>query len=68
MVCCVEQLANTVMIALWGRSMGAVAALLYCHKDPAVAGVVVDSPFSSLPVLCSELAEDNRVLLVKWHR
>ena len=27
-------------IGLWGRSMGAVTALLYAQKDPSIAGVV----------------------------
>lgn len=27
-------------IGLWGRSMGAVTALLYSAKDPTIAGVV----------------------------
>ena len=27
-------------IALWGRSMGAVTALLYSQWDPSVAGIV----------------------------
>lgn len=27
-------------IGLWGRSMGAVAALLYSQRDPSIAGVV----------------------------
>lgn len=27
-------------IGLWGRSMGAVTALLYSHMDPNIAGMV----------------------------
>lgn len=27
-------------VGLWGRSMGAVTALLYSHKDPSIAGMV----------------------------
>ncbi len=27
-------------IGLWGRSMGAVTALLYARRDPSIAGVV----------------------------
>ena len=27
-------------IGLWGRSMGAVTALLYAQRDPSIAGVV----------------------------
>lgn len=40
------------MIGLWGRSMGAVTALLFSHKDPSIAGVVgslLAPPPSSCP-------------------
>jgi len=42
-------------IALWGRSMGAATALLHANRDPSIAGLVLDSPFSSLRKLCEEL-------------
>ena len=38
-------------IGLWGQSMGAVTSLLYASKDPSIAGIVVDSPFSNLKKL-----------------
>lgn len=47
---------RTSFIGLWGRSMGAVTALLHGHRDNSIAGMVVDSPFSSLKVLAKELA------------
>lgn len=50
---------STSTLALWGRSMGAVTALLYAHKDPSIAGVVMDSPFSRLTDLMLELARDS---------
>mmetsp|Transcript_9147 Transcript_9147/g.28062 ORF Transcript_9147/g.28062 Transcript_9147/m.28062 type:complete len:562 (+) Transcript_9147:50-1735(+) len=41
---------------LWGRSMGAVTALLYaCRQAPDAACLVVDSPFTSLERLCKDL-------------
>ena len=43
-------------IGLWGRSMGAVTALLHGDRDPSIAGMVLDSPFMDLRVLCNELA------------
>ena len=46
-------------IGLWGRSMGAVTALLYAPLDPELAGVVLDSAFSSLPELAQELAASH---------
>lgn len=35
-------------VALWGRSMGAVTALLYLPQDNRISAVVLDSPFKSL--------------------
>ena len=43
-------------IALWGRSMGAVTALLHADRDPSIAGLVLDSPFSDMSKLVNELA------------
>jgi hypothetical protein len=37
--------------------MGAVTALMYVDKDPTVAGMVLDSPFSNLRVLAEELTK-----------
>lgn len=48
---------NISKIGLWGRSMGAVTALLHAVRDPSIAGMVVDSPFTSLRVLAGELCE-----------
>ncbi|KAF2074363.1 hypothetical protein CYY_004339 [Polysphondylium violaceum] len=42
-------------IGLWGRSMGAVTSLLYAREDPSIAGMVLDSPFSSLYKVSEEL-------------
>ncbi|CAK0788441.1 unnamed protein product [Prorocentrum cordatum] len=44
-------------IGLWGRSMGAATALLHADRDPSIAGLVLDSPFSDLRVLCQELVD-----------
>lgn len=43
-------------IGLWGRSMGAVTALLHIGRDPSIAGAVLDSPFADLRQLSEELA------------
>ncbi|RLN97705.1 hypothetical protein BBJ28_00012099 [Nothophytophthora sp. Chile5] len=48
-------------LSLWGRSMGSVAALLYAESDPSVNAMVLDSPFSSLPQLATELVEDGKL-------
>lgn len=44
-------------IALWGRSMGAATALLHADRDHSIAGMVLDSGFTSLKVLAKELAK-----------
>jgi pimeloyl-ACP methyl ester carboxylesterase len=54
---------NVARIALWGRSMGAVTTLLYVHKDPSIAAVVLDSPYSDLPLLCRQLV--SHVVTIK---
>ena len=46
-------------IGLWGRSMGAVTALMYSYRDPSIAVVVADSPFSNLVELMVELATNK---------
>ena len=38
---------KTSTIAFWGRSMGAVTALLYADEDNMVDAMVLDSPFAS---------------------
>lgn len=50
---------NVSTIGLWGRSMGAVTALLHGDRDPSIAGMVLDSPFSNLRTLCDELAASH---------
>ncbi|KAH9099142.1 hypothetical protein LEN26_016286 [Aphanomyces euteiches] len=47
-------------IALWGRSMGAVTALLHADRDPSIAGIVVDSAFANLDQLVHEVVEHGR--------
>ena len=39
--------------------MGAVTALLHGDRDPSIAGMVLDSPFSNLRTLCDELATSH---------
>eukprot|EP00803_Ostreobium_quekettii_P004847 evm.model.scf_752.1 EVM.evm.TU.scf_752.1 scf_752:2765-12004(-) len=52
---------KTSTIALWGRSMGAVTAIMYSRRDPSIAGMVLDSPFSKLTDLMIELVQDQQV-------
>ncbi|KDO23939.1 hypothetical protein SPRG_10085 [Saprolegnia parasitica CBS 223.65] len=47
-------------IALWGRSMGAVTALLHADRDPSIAGVIIDSAFANLEQLVMEIVEHGR--------
>ena len=46
-------------IGLWGRSMGAVASLLYAATDPTIAYVVADSPYSNLTELSLDIMTKN---------
>jgi hypothetical protein len=50
---------NVTKFILWGRSMGASAALL-C-RNPMVVGIVVDSTYSSLRSLCKSIAVPSAV-------
>eukprot|EP01056_Protomagalhaensia_sp_Gyna25_P001519 Protomagalhaensia_sp_Gyna_25__1518@NODE_177_length_4608_cov_57_230904_g139_i0_p3_GENE_NODE_177_length_4608_cov_57_230904_g139_i0NODE_177_length_4608_cov_57_230904_g139_i0_p3_ORF_typecomplete_len417_score45_53Hydrolase_4/PF12146_8/9_2e25Peptidase_S15/PF02129_18/1_3e17Peptidase_S9/PF00326_21/1_1e13Abhydrolase_1/PF00561_20/2_6e12DUF1100/PF06500_11/9_9e11DUF818/PF05677_12/3_2e10Abhydrolase_6/PF12697_7/1_1e09Acyl_transf_2/PF02273_15/1_4e08DLH/PF01738_18/3e08BAAT_C/PF08840_11/2_4e07DUF1057/PF06342_12/ len=43
-------------LGLWGRSMGAVAAMRYASKDALILAMVCDSPFSNLRQLAEEVA------------
>ena len=50
----IEYLRNSdkvTTVGLWGRSMGAVTALMHANRDHSIAGLVLDSPFTSLPKL-----------------
>jgi len=49
-------------VALWGRSMGAVSAILYASTHQHVAALVLDSPFSSFKEVTSELAARYRLI------
>jgi hypothetical protein len=60
--CVINYLRGTNKVAtigLWGRSMGAVTAIMYGDRDPSIAGLVLDSPFFSLKVLTEELAKER---------
>jgi len=48
-------------IALWGRSMGAATALLHGHRDPSIAGLILDSSFTSLKRLALEIVEQAQM-------
>ena len=54
-------------IFLWGRSMGAVTALLYTIKNRTnnIKGLILDSPYSNLRNLAIELAQ-NSIKLPKF--
>lgn len=43
-----RSLNSTITVCLWGRSMGAVAALQYAKKNNDIGLAVYDSPFCSL--------------------
>lgn len=61
-VLCFLKRSGTGPIALWGRSMGAAAALLFASQSKAVTALVVDSPFASLHQVSEELVKSYRLL------
>lgn len=52
---------NIKRLALWGRSMGSSAAILYSSlfKEQSVSCLVFDSPFCSLKMLSEDIARRN---------
>ncbi|KAJ1484529.1 Alpha/Beta hydrolase protein [Baffinella frigidus] len=55
----IEYLRNSGLVSrigLWGRSMGAATSVLVAARDPSIAGMVLDSAFSSLTQVMYELA------------
>lgn len=50
-------------IGVWGRSMGAVTALMHVESDPNLAAICLDSPFSSLRELIEEIAQSDRLFV-----
>lgn len=52
-------LNSCMTICLWGRSMGAVAALQYVKKNNDISLAVYDSPFSSLRELAVEIGKQK---------
>mmetsp|Transcript_140668 Transcript_140668/g.262464 ORF Transcript_140668/g.262464 Transcript_140668/m.262464 type:complete len:479 (+) Transcript_140668:97-1533(+) len=48
-------------IGLWGRSMGAATSVLRAGEDPEIAACVLDSGFSSLPMVAQEIVNSGRV-------
>ena len=63
--CVIQYLTNTgkvTKIGVWGRSMGAITAILYAVKDPRISCYVFDSPFSKFKQLVKELAKEKASL------
>jgi pimeloyl-ACP methyl ester carboxylesterase len=63
--CVIQYLTNTgkvTKIGVWGRSMGAITAILYAVKDPRITCYVFDSPFSKFKQLVKELAKEKASL------
>jgi len=52
-------LPNTGPVGLWGRSMGAVTALLHTDRDPQLSAICLDSPFANLRQLAEDLAQSK---------
>lgn len=54
-----RELGTVSSIGIWGRSMGAVTALMYADQNHEIGCLVLDSPFSNLEDLCKELAKKH---------
>ena len=52
-------------VSLWGRSMGAVTALLCAMQDPSISAIVLDSTYSSLKRLINETVSPSS-LIPEW--
>ena len=55
---CIDHLRSlhvVTAIALWGRSMGAGSAVMQASRDPSLAGLILDSPFSNFEAVAMEL-------------
>ena len=37
--------------------MGAITSIMHADRDPSIAGMIIDSPFSSLRKVAEELAK-----------
>ena len=46
-------------IGLWGRSMGAITALMHADRDPSIAGIIIDSAFVSLRKVAEDLCKTH---------
>lgn len=55
-----RQSGSVSYVALWGRSMGAATALLHGDRDPSIAAMVLDSPFTDLHSLAVEMVDKGR--------
>ena len=53
-------------IGIWGRSMGAATALMFGNRDPSIACLILDSPFTSLPTLARELVDSAQINIPKF--
>jgi len=58
-----DNAGNTSAIGVWGRSMGAVTALMHADRDSSISAMCVDSPFSSLHSLVIELSQSEHMAI-----
>ena len=50
---------NATQISVWGRSMGAVTAVLYAHRNSMfLTSLVLDSPFSDIEVMVKDFIKN----------
>jgi len=54
---------NVLSIGIWGRSMGATAAVMRAAEDHGIAACVLDSPFTDLKMTIAEYIQNSQVSL-----
>lgn len=56
----VSKIPGVSNIGIWGRSMGAATAMMYCHTDKRIKAVVFDSPFTEFRLLAKQLCSNYK--------
>ena len=53
---------QSINIVLWGRSMGAVACMLYTYHNPFIVTMVLDSPFADFSQVADEMISEYKII------
>jgi pimeloyl-ACP methyl ester carboxylesterase len=53
---------RSINLILWGRSMGAVASILYTYSNPHIMAMILDSPFSDFSKVADEMVSEYKIV------